>query len=157
MLLSSLRNRIFLASALLAMLAIAVAIYLVNVRVTRAAESELQRSLGEAGTLVEQHRATLFDTFTVMARLIADLPKLKAAVGTNDPPTVAPIAADYQQRLDSAIFLVANPRGRVLASLGADPAEAAALMGRAGVRAGRQGQETSAFLPFRGGLMQVVT
>ena len=35
---SSLRSRIFLASALLAVLSIGVAIYLVNVRVTREAE-----------------------------------------------------------------------------------------------------------------------
>jgi signal transduction histidine kinase len=157
MLLSSLRNRIFLASVLLAVLAIVVAIYLVNVRVTRAAEAELQRSVVEAGTLVEQHRATLFDTFTVMARLIADLPKLKAAVGTNDPPTVEPIARDYQRQLRSPLFLVANPQGRVLAALGATPAEAEDLLARPGVRAGLQGRETSAFLPFHGGIMQVVT
>jgi signal transduction histidine kinase len=146
MLLSSLRNRIFLASALLAVLAIVVAIYLVNVRVTRAAEAELQRSVAEAGTLVEQHRATVFDTFTVMARLIADLPKLKAAVGTNDPPTVEPIARDYQRQLGSQLFLVANPQGGVLAALGADPSQAAALM-----------VHPEPFIPFRGGIMQVVT
>ena len=42
-LLSSLRSRIFLASALLAVLCIGVAIYLVNVRVTAEAERTLTR------------------------------------------------------------------------------------------------------------------
>ncbi len=42
---SSLRSRIFLASALLAVLSIGVAIYLVNVRVTREAERTLQREI----------------------------------------------------------------------------------------------------------------
>ena len=55
-LLSSLRSRIFLASALLAVLSIGAAIYLVSVRVTREAESSLQREIAATGTLVEQLR-----------------------------------------------------------------------------------------------------
>ena len=43
--LSSLSNRIFLASALLAVLSIGTALYLVNVVVTRQAEAELEESL----------------------------------------------------------------------------------------------------------------
>ncbi|PWT85153.1 MAG: hypothetical protein C5B57_03580, partial [Blastocatellia bacterium] len=55
---SSLRSRIFLASALLAVLSIAVAIYLVNVRVTREAERSLQREIVATGILVDQLRTT---------------------------------------------------------------------------------------------------
>ena len=95
-LLSSLTNRIFLASAALAVLCIGAAVYFVNVRVTREAEAELERGLVEAGRVVEQHRTTLSETFTLVARLMADLPKLKAAVETGDPPTVQPLAADYR-------------------------------------------------------------
>jgi signal transduction histidine kinase len=156
-LLSSLRNRIFLANALLGVLVIAFAIYLVNARVTREAEAELQRSVVEAGTLVEQHRATLFNTFTVMARLIADLPKLKAAVGTNDPPTVAPVALEYQRQLGSALFIVTSAQGRVLSAAGLSTADAEALSHRAGVAEGLAGHEGSALLAARGGVMQVVT
>ncbi|PYR28917.1 MAG: hypothetical protein DMF92_13085 [Acidobacteria bacterium] len=100
-LLSSLRGRIFLASALLAVLSIGVAIYLVNVRVTNEAEGALQREILSTGALVDQLRATRTQTFTVMARLIADLPKLKAAVETDDPPTVQDIAVGYQEQLKS--------------------------------------------------------
>ncbi len=156
-LLSSLRNRIFLASALLAVLVIAFAIYLVNARVTREAEAELQRGVVEAGSLVEQHRTTLFNTFTVMARLIADLPKLKAAVGTNDPPTVAPVALEYQRQLGSTLFIVTDPQGRVLSAVGLSTAEAEALSHRAGIAEGLAGREGSALLAGRGGVMQVVT
>ena len=46
---SSLTNRIFLASALLAVCRLASAIYLVNRAVTRQAERELQRGIDEAG------------------------------------------------------------------------------------------------------------
>src|SRR5205823_12593111 len=97
--LSSLRSRIFLASALLAVLCIGVAISLVNVTVTKEAERTLEREIVATGAQVDQLRAERTQTFTLMARLIADLPKLKAAMETNDPPTVQDIAGGYQAQL----------------------------------------------------------
>src|ERR1700693_2295902 len=101
--LRSLRGRIFLASALLAVLSIGVAIYLVNVRVTREAEQTLQREIVATSALVNQLRTNNTQTFTQMARFIADAPKVKAAVDTNDPPTVQDtvqdIASGYQDQL----------------------------------------------------------
>ena len=76
---SSLTNRIFFGSALLAVGSIAIAIYNVNVAVTRQAEQELRRGLDEAGTIIDEYRHVLVDHFTREARLIADLPRLKAA------------------------------------------------------------------------------
>src|SRR6516164_4661407 len=74
-LLSSLRSRIFLASALLALLCIGVAIYLVNQRVTGEAERTLDREIYSTGEQVDQLRAERTRTFTLMARLIADVPQ----------------------------------------------------------------------------------
>jgi len=51
---SSLRSRIILTSAVLAVLSIGAAIYVVNVRVTRQAESALQREIVATGALVDQ-------------------------------------------------------------------------------------------------------
>ena len=98
---SSLRSRIFITSALLAVLSIAVAIYLVNVRVTQEAERALQREIFATGTLVDQLRTTRTQTFTTMARLIADTSKLKAATSTNDPQTVQVAVADIQKQLEN--------------------------------------------------------
>ena len=56
--LSSLRSRIFLATATLTVLSIGVAIYLVSVRVTREAENSLRREIASTGRLVDQFRAT---------------------------------------------------------------------------------------------------
>ena len=67
--LGSLTNRIFLASAALAVVSIVAAVYFVSRTTTREAEAELQRGLIEAGTLVEQQTAALVKTQTVMARL----------------------------------------------------------------------------------------
>jgi hypothetical protein len=83
---SSLTNRIFFASAALAVLSIGVAIAIVNVRVTREAEGELERGLEEAARLVEQHHETQVESSLRLARLVADLPRFKAAVDLALPP-----------------------------------------------------------------------
>jgi signal transduction histidine kinase len=153
-LLSSLTNRIFLASAALAVLCIGAAVYFVNVRVTRQAEAELERGLVEAGRVVEEHRTTLSETFILVARLVADLPKLKAAVETGDPPTVQPIAADYQSRVKSDLCVVTSREGAVLASVG----PAGRVAGRdLPVRTALEGGETTSFHPHPDGILQVVT
>jgi signal transduction histidine kinase len=153
-LLSSLTNRIFLASAALAVLCIGAAVYMVNVRVTDQAEAELVRGLDEAARVVEQHRTTLAETFTLVARLVADLPRLKAAVETGDPPTVQPLAVDYQARVKSDLFVVTNRVGTVLAAVGpAGPVDAGDLP----VKSALLGGETTSFRAHPNGVLQVVT
>jgi signal transduction histidine kinase len=157
-LVSSLRGRIFLASALLAVLSIAAAIFVVNQRVTREAESALQREVRATGALVEELRKTRIDTYTVMARLIADLPKLKAAVLTNDPPTVQDNLRDYQEPLKSAnLLLVTNATGRVLASSGDSSPAGLLAAGSSAVHDALLGHETVSLLPEPDGILQVVT
>ena len=160
-LVSSLRGRIFLASALLAVLSIGAAIYVVNERVTRQAEIALQRELRATVALVDQLRKTRIDTYTLMARLIADLPKLKAAVSTNDPPTVEDIQdnlRDYQEPLKSAnLLVVTNATGRVLATSGDSAAVGAQAGDWRAVHDALLGHETVGLLPQRDGIMQIVT
>ena len=50
---------------------------------------------------------------------MADLPRLKAAVATGDPPTVEQVASEYRASVRSDVFAVADRTGRTLASLGA--------------------------------------
>jgi signal transduction histidine kinase len=118
--LSSLTNRIFLASTLLATISIGFAVYFVRSLLRAEAEAALQRDLTAAAALVEEQRDTLLDTFTRTARLVADLPKLKAALETRDPPTVAPIARDYQEQVGADLFRVTDPGGLVLAEHGGE-------------------------------------
>src|SRR5918993_5884801 len=116
--LGSLTNRIFMASAALAVVSIGAAVYFVSRTTTREAEAELQRGLIEAGTLVDEQCATLVRTLTVMARLVADDPRLKAAVDTGDPPTVQPLARAYQQQLNASFMVLTDKTGQVLAQAG---------------------------------------
>src|SRR5260221_7974501 len=137
---STLRSRIFLASALLAVLCIGVAIYLVNVRVTAEAERTLERAIVSASALVDNLRTTRTETFMQMARFIADAPPLKAAVDTNDPPTVQGIADRYQNQVKSNLLLVTNKSGDPLATVGASPRPPAIISGQPAIRQGLAGR-----------------
>ena len=126
---SSLTNRIFFATALLAVLSIGTAVYIVNRAVTRQAEDELQRGIDEAVALVDEYRTLLFDNFVREAHLIADLPRLKGAVDSQDPATVKPIAEDYKQLLPGTdLFAIADRRGVILARVGTSQVPDAALL-----------------------------
>jgi signal transduction histidine kinase len=155
-LLSSLSNRIFLATAALTVVCMGIAMYVVNARVTVSAEDELQRGLLQTGAFVDQQRATMSEVFTVQARLVADLPKLKAAVDTGDRPTVEPVAGDYQRQLGSDLFLVTDRAGRVLASVssGAPDGRLDAL---STIRDAREGRESATFWLGPQGILQVVS
>lgn len=152
---STLTNRIFVTSAALTLLCISTAIYVVNRRVTAAAEDDLRRELVQAGVLVDQQRANVSDLFAVFARTVADLPKLKAAVATDDPPTVQPIAAEYARTVQASLFLVTNRSRQVLAQR-LDSGRPVAVP-RPPLDGALAGHETAAFWPSPDGVLQVVT
>jgi signal transduction histidine kinase len=156
---SSLRSRIFLTTALLALLSIGVAIYVVNSTVTREAEQSLQREIEATGALVEQLRTTQSQTFTMMARLIADTPKLKAAVAENDPATVQSPIEDIarQNQLTANLLLVTNAKGAVLATIGISLRAGVLVANQPSVHQARQGRESFSLLPQPNGILQLVT
>jgi len=156
--LSSLRGRIFMASALLAVLAIAAAILVVNQRLTREAENALQRETRATAALVDQLRKTRSDTNTIMARLIADQPRLKSAVDTNDPPTVADNLRDYQEPLKSAnVLVVTNARGEVLTTFGDSSPAALMTPEHSAVQQALVGHESMSLIAEPAGILQVFT
>jgi signal transduction histidine kinase len=156
--LSSLTNRIFLAAALLVIVATGATAVFVNSRVTAQAEWDLQRELVESGAVVERQGEALVENFSMLARLIADLPKLKAAVATGDPPTVQPLAAEYQQMLSgSSLVMVTDGDARVLALAGPPALEREAASALPSVRAALRGAPSSSFRPHADGLLQVLS
>jgi signal transduction histidine kinase len=151
--LSSLRSRIFLASALVAVLSVAFAIQFVRRRVADEADAELRRSLDRAARLVEQHHGSRLDNLTAQARLIADLPTLAAAVYTAHPPTVQPIAEDLKARSRSDLISVTSAEGTLLAWVGATSERIhAAAVGEA-----LRGNEALSFLSTPHAVLEVVT
>ncbi|MFB3855590.1 MAG: ATP-binding protein [Vicinamibacterales bacterium] len=152
--LSSLANRIFLVSAALALVCTGMAIAVVNVLVTAEAERELRRGLEQAGAIVDQQRTARSELLIALARLIADLPRLKAAVDTNDPPTVQPVAADYERQVDVDLLVVTNSEGAILAGVSRPPAAVPPLPTIAAALGGR---DSGSFCLHPGGLLQVVS
>jgi signal transduction histidine kinase len=119
--LGTLRSRVFAATALVAVLPTLLALGLATRRVTLEAEAEIERSLDEAARLVEQYHGARLETARERASLVADLPKLKAAVAEGDPRTAEPVARDYRARVRSDVLVLTNREGRTLVSLGAEP------------------------------------
>ena len=113
---SSLTNRIFLASTVLAVLALGFAMYFVNARVAAEAEADLRRSVTETATLIDRRQQDLTERFTAVAQLVAEVPQLKAAVDTGDPRTVQPVANEYLGPLNVELYLVTGRTGAVLAA-----------------------------------------
>jgi len=155
---ASLRSRIFLASALLAVLSCGAAVFVVNERVTAEAESALRRDILATGAIVDQLRTTRTETYSITARLIADSPTLKSAVDTNDPPTVQNNLRAYQELFKSAdLLVVTNAQGRVLATVGDLAPAARVVAGQPAVRSALAGHETVSLLPQDAGVLQLVT
>ena len=149
---SSLSNRIFLACTLLAVLSLGLAFSFVNANATKQAEEDLRQKLQDAAGLADQYRhTTLTDTVTRLARLVADLPKLKAAVGTADGPTVQPLADDYRAAMNADLLVLCGADGAVLGSSAADNTTVPDVGRRADSR------EYSLFLPHPRGLLQIVS
>ncbi len=150
---SSLKSRVFLACAFVAILSIAVGTIFVTARVSREGEAELRRDLQESAELLEEHHRERYETLGLLAFLVADLPKLKAAVATGDGPTVEPIALDYQERLGSDILIVAATDGRILTSVGAgEPLDMGEALDRA-----RRGEPSTYLAEAGAGVLQIAT
>ncbi|HYN07492.1 MAG TPA: ATP-binding protein [Vicinamibacterales bacterium] len=149
--LSSLTNRIFLASALLLVVSIGIAVYRVTDTVSRRAETELRTGLAEAASLVKEYSRTQFADFVVKGRLIADLPVLKNSTATDDPPTVQPNADRYQREVDADLFVVLGRTGRVLARAGRVQPDERAIAEI--VDACRRSPDGATFWPYSAGVL----
>ena len=115
---SSLQNRMFVATALVAIASLASAIPFIAARITREGEAELKRGLLEAAEHAGRHHAARLETLTRVARLVADLPVLKALIDTADTATVQQGAHEYLDLARADTLAITDRNARVLAALG---------------------------------------
>ncbi|HEV2445861.1 MAG TPA: cache domain-containing protein, partial [Candidatus Sulfopaludibacter sp.] len=82
-------------------------------------QAEVQRSF-RAYTSLWESRAKMLST---VSRIISELPPVRLAFDTGDKATIQDTAGELWRKVSDsdAIFLVTNPRGTVLASLGGVP------------------------------------
>jgi hypothetical protein len=124
----------------------------VNANATDEAEADLRRALQESATLADQQRlTTLTDTLSRMARLVADLPKLKAAVETGDPPTVQPLMDDYRTLMQADLLWLYDRNGHPLGHVGADETTLPHVGGP------QSAEEYALFVPTPRGPLQIVS
>src|SRR5207248_6010468 len=121
------------------------------------AERTLRREIVSTAALVDQLRTRNVQTFTQMARFIADAPKLKAAVDTNDPPTVQDIANGYQDQLKSNVLIITNKSGDVLATVGRFERSALVEATQSATRNALAGRETFHLIAEPDGILQLIT
>ena len=149
---SSLTNRIFLASTLLAILSLGFAFAYVNARASAEVEADLERGIAEAATVVDQNRAMRTDVITTMARVAADAPTLKAAVETKDPPTILRLLPEFLRIISADLLVITDPKGVVLASAGTDATSLALPK-----TTSDDVEEIMSFLPHTRGVLQLVS
>ncbi len=114
----SLSNRLFLVCVVLSTASIGAAMLFVSARLTREHERAMAVRLDETISLVERQRQQALETSTRLARLVADLPKLKAAIATGDAPTVAPIVSSYRDEIGADVLIVRDADGAPLYTAG---------------------------------------
>ena len=149
---ASLTNRIFIASTLLAIVSLGLAFYFVNARVSSEAEADLRRGLTEAATLADLRRENLTETFRTMATLVADIPKLRAAMADADAATAQPVADEYRTFIAADLLMLTDPRGDVLGLSGDDDEPPLRLGDPA-----KPLEEISTFIPRARGLLEVIS
>ena len=91
-----------------------------------------------------------------MARLVADDPRLKAAVDTGDPPTVQPLARGYQEQLNAALMVLTDKNGSVLAELGDLDIAEGGVRALPEIQQALAGHEAVGFWPHANGVLQVM-
>jgi signal transduction histidine kinase len=116
--LGSLTNRLFVVCVAVSIASIGAAMFFVSARLTREHDRATATRLAETVALVERQRQALLDTSTRLSRLVADLPKLKAALATGDAATIAPIVASYREDVGADALIVSDEAGRALFSAG---------------------------------------
>src|SRR5262245_46564408 len=91
----------------------------VTTTTTQSIEDEVRSSF-QAYTSLWQARANLLAS---VSRLLSSMREVRAAFSTGDRATISDSARELWSKIsdESAIFLVADPRGRIIASLGGVP------------------------------------
>jgi len=160
---SSLTNRIFIASTLLAIVSLGLAFYFVNARVSSDAEADLRRGLTAAATLVDLRRENLTENFRTNALLVADTPKLKAGMDTSGDATnseelaqakqtVQRLVDEFRQLISADLLVTTDPHGALLGVSGGD-AEPMLKLGDPA----KPLEEISTFVPRPRGLLEVIS
>ena len=111
----SLRNKLFVSFAAISLLLLAFVFVTVELRVREQVSTDTVAELRQTDAAFVEHWEFLRERLARQGAIAADAPKLKAAVDTDDPATIQPVADELREMIDADLFEVRNQRGRSLA------------------------------------------
>src|SRR4051812_17595602 len=112
--------RVFVSTSLFTTLLFVVIGYIVQDHSSRATALMLEDELGSSFRAYESLWRSRSEFLRSISQVISGMPDVRAAFGTGDKATIRDTAGELWSRISraDAIFLVTDPEGRVIASLG---------------------------------------
>ncbi|MFQ5792309.1 MAG: ATP-binding protein, partial [Acidobacteriota bacterium] len=114
-LLMSLRNKLFVSYAVISLLLLGFVFGVVELRVRQQVSEDTLSDLRRTETAFAEHWQGLRQRLAQEGTIVADAPKLKAAVDTADPATIGPVAAGFRDIIGVDLFELLDSEERVLA------------------------------------------
>jgi len=111
----SLRVKLFLSSAVILLLLLGFIFAAVELRVRSQVLADKKTELSRTEAAFREHWENLRQSLDREGAIVADAPKLKAAVDTSDPATIAPVAAFYRDVIAVDFFELTDRAGGRLA------------------------------------------
>ncbi len=109
-----LKTKLLLSLVVTTALLTAVILAIVQIHSRRHTRQDLYEALNNSVVTFQQFERQRERTLAQSAGILADLPSLKALMTTSHPPTIQDASADLWQLVDSDLFLLADPSGKVM-------------------------------------------
>src|SRR3989304_8333372 len=113
----SLRNKLFISSAIISLLLLGFVFVAVELRGRAQVSTDMLTELRQTDDAFVEQWQFLRERLAREGAIVADAPKLKAALDTGDRATTEPGAEDYRRMIAADLVELRDPEGRSLARL----------------------------------------
>jgi signal transduction histidine kinase len=113
----SLRNKLFISFAVITLLLLAFIFVAVEIRVREQVSTDTLTELAQTDAAFVEQWQFLRERLAREGAIVADAPKMKAALDTGDQATIEPVAQDYRQMIGADLLELRDPTGGPVARL----------------------------------------
>ena len=107
----SLRNKLFISFAVISLLLLGLVFVAVELRVREQVSADTIAELAQTDEAFVEQWKFLRERLAREGAIVADAPKMKAALDTGDPATIGPVAEDYRQMIGADLVELRDPDG----------------------------------------------
>jgi len=115
----SLRNKLFISFALITLLLLAFIFATVELRVREQVSTDTIHELDQTDAAFVEQWQFLRERLAREGAIVADAPKMKAALDTGDRATIEPVAEGYRRMIGADLLALRDPTGKSVARLSA--------------------------------------